>query len=135
MPKGDMEEKWWSAAEDDTFMALIPKYKNGKGQISWKNLAAEFNERMDKPRKSEEFRHRYFRLKQEGRNLSRDYFRPEIDAIADGLAWTEGSWDLAPGMTIPWKEIQNTNRHIDLVTNYLIRSYRNSALAPVIPGS
>ena len=41
MPKGDMEDKWWSAAEDDTFMALIPKYKNGKGQISWKNLAAE----------------------------------------------------------------------------------------------
>ena len=61
-----MEDKWWSAAEDDTFMALIPKYKNGKGQISWKNLAAEFNEKMDKPRKSEEFRHRYFRLKQEG---------------------------------------------------------------------
>ena len=62
-----MEDKWWSAAEDDTLMALLPTHTNAKGQISWKNLAAEFNERMDKPRKSEEFRHRYFRLKQEGK--------------------------------------------------------------------
>ncbi|MFT5468127.1 MAG: DGQHR domain-containing protein [Verrucomicrobiales bacterium] len=65
-----------------------------------------------------------FCLKQNDRNLATHLFRVEIEAIASQLAWTEGSWKLAPEMSIPWNEIQNTGRHIDLVTNYLIRAYR-----------
>jgi hypothetical protein len=30
-------------------------------------------------------------------------------------------------MTIPWDEIQNMSRHIELVTDYLIRKYRRQA--------
>lgn len=66
-----------------------------------------------------------FRLKQAGKNLNADSFRAELKPLVSSLAWTKGSWELAPGMSIPWKEIQNTGRHIDLVTNYLIRTYRS----------
>jgi DGQHR domain-containing protein len=65
-----------------------------------------------------------FRLKQSDRILATHNFRTELELIAPELAWTEGSWELGPGVSIPWKEIQNTGRHIDLVTNYLIRRYR-----------
>jgi DGQHR domain-containing protein len=69
-----------------------------------------------------------FRLKQSNRILATHNFRCELDQIASGLAWTEGSWELGPGISIPWKEIQNTGRHIDLITNYLIRRYREVAV-------
>ena len=69
-----------------------------------------------------------FRLKQTGKNLSADYFRTELKPLVSQLPWTKGSWELAPDMSIPWKEIQNTGRHIDLVTNYLIRNYREASL-------
>jgi DGQHR domain-containing protein len=65
-----------------------------------------------------------FRLKQSNRNLATHNFRSELEKISQGLAWTNGSWELGPGVFIPWKEIQNTGRHIDLITNYLIRKYK-----------
>lgn len=65
-----------------------------------------------------------FRLKQSDRILATHNFRTELEQIAPDFAWTEGSWELGPGISIPWKEIQNTGRHIDLITNYLIRQYR-----------
>lgn len=65
-----------------------------------------------------------FRLKQSDQNLATHLFRAELEPISGNLAWIDGVWKLAPGMTLPWKEIQNTNRHIDLLTNHLIRAYR-----------
>jgi hypothetical protein len=67
-----------------------------------------------------------FRLKQSDRILATHNFRSELEQIAPDLAWTSGSWELGPGISIPWKEIQNTGRHIDLITNYLIRQYREA---------
>ena len=67
-----------------------------------------------------------FRLKQADRILATHLFRAELEPIASELAWIDGVWKFAPGMTLPWREIQNTNRHIDLLTNYLIRIYRES---------
>ena len=67
-----------------------------------------------------------FRLKQTDRILATHHFRTELEQIASDLAWTTGSWELGPGVSIPWKEIQNTGRHIDLITNFLIRRYRSA---------
>jgi DGQHR domain-containing protein len=74
-----------------------------------------------------------FRLKQTDQHLATHLFRVEIESIATQLAWTEGSWKLAPEMSIPWNEIQNTGRHIDLVTNYLIRAYRKVTVRAAVP--
>jgi len=41
------------------------------------------------------------------------------------LPWTEGVWVFSDEMRCPWNGLQNTSAHIDVVTNYLIRRYRN----------
>lgn len=74
-----------------------------------------------------------FRLKQSDQKLATHCFRRELQQIEAEFAWTEGSWNLAPGVSIPWKEIQNTGRHIDLLTNFLIRHYRASHAHGVSP--
>ncbi|MDA8991822.1 tRNA-guanine transglycosylase DpdA [Akkermansiaceae bacterium] len=71
-----------------------------------------------------------FGLKQNDRSLATPAFQLELQTIAHQLAWTKGSWDLAPDMSLPWNEIQNTSRHIDLVTNFMIRIYRTGKKSP-----
>lgn len=51
-------------------------------------------------------------------------FKSELQSLGMNIAWTEGSWKFSNEMIIPWNELQNTTRHIELVTNYLIRIYR-----------
>jgi DGQHR domain-containing protein len=54
----------------------------------------------------------------------KDAFEKELDALGKDLCWTEGVWRFSKQMMMPWNELQNTHRHIDLVANYLIRKYR-----------
>jgi len=44
--------------------------------------------------------------------------------LGDKIPWTNGTWQFSRDMIIPWDEIQNTSRHSELVTNYLIRRYK-----------
>ena len=52
-------------------------------------------------------------------------FLKELALLGDNIAWTEGTWKFSNKMMLPWNELQNTTRHIELVTNFLIRRYRN----------
>ena len=51
-------------------------------------------------------------------------FLKELALLGDDIAWTEGTWKFSNKMMLPWNELQNTTRHIELVTNFLIRRYR-----------
>jgi len=51
-------------------------------------------------------------------------FTKELQVLGNDLSWTEGFWEFSTEMKLPWNEIQNISRHIDLVSNFLIRRYR-----------
>jgi DGQHR domain-containing protein len=51
-------------------------------------------------------------------------FRRELKKISDDTPWTEGIWIFSDELRLPWDEIQNTSRHIELVANFLVRKYR-----------
>jgi DGQHR domain-containing protein len=44
-----------------------------------------------------------------------------VHSIAPACRWTSGRWDELGGMA--WNELQNVPRHIDLLSNLLIRAY------------
>lgn len=44
--------------------------------------------------------------------------------LADSVAWTEGSWKLAPDEIRRWNGLQNTPSDVRLLTNYLLRMAR-----------
>lgn len=57
--------------------------------------------------------------------------RAEIDQFVAGLAaikgtchWTAGTWRFGHGSTRKWNELQNTSGDIQVVADYLLRSYR-----------
>ncbi|WP_211225507.1 DGQHR domain-containing protein DpdB [Amycolatopsis nigrescens] len=49
--------------------------------------------------------------------------RREIKLVAAHCRWTEGRWD---ELNIDWNELQNTPRHISVLSNFLIRVYVKS---------
>ena len=56
-----------------------------------------------------------------------DQFARELRVLGKDISWIDGVWHFSDEMIMPWSEIQNTGKHIDLVTNHLIRMYRNRA--------
>ena len=52
-------------------------------------------------------------------------FKKELETLGGDISWTKGVWRFSKDMILPWDELQNNGRHIDLVTNYLIRKYRS----------
>lgn len=49
-----------------------------------------------------------------------DAFRHELDRIAPLCRWTSGVWE---EINLPWNELQNTPRHIQALSGYLLRIY------------
>ncbi len=49
------------------------------------------------------------------------HVRRALDIVAPVCRWTAGRWEDLDGM--PWNEIQNVPRHIQLLSNLLIRTY------------
>jgi hypothetical protein len=47
----------------------------------------------------------------------------ELALIADHCHWTKGRWG---ELNIAWNELQNTPRHISVLSNYIIRVYVKS---------
>jgi DGQHR domain-containing protein len=46
--------------------------------------------------------------------------KQELALIADMCRWTDGTW---PEINIPALELQNTPRHISMLSNFLVRAY------------
>lgn len=62
----------------------------------------------------------------------RDQRVPSIEAFAEDLApltdvcsWTSGYWNFGPSAQVRWNELQNTSKHIQTLTNFLIMKYKN----------
>lgn len=45
----------------------------------------------------------------------------ELRLVAPVCRWTDGEWDGLNGL--PWDEVQNTHRHIRVLSNHLVRAY------------
>ena len=69
-----------------------------------------------------------YRISRENSLTSQPEFETELRRL-DPIPWTEGSWQFAAQMIMLWNAIQNIGPHIDLVTNYLIRNYRQKIAA------
>lgn len=50
-----------------------------------------------------------------------DQIRAELAMLAPFCSWTDGRWEELGG--VPWNELQNTPRHIRMLSNALIRLY------------
>jgi DGQHR domain-containing protein len=55
-------------------------------------------------------------------------FAREIAGLIDHCRWTTGFWDLGPGVQRKWNELQNTNKDITLVANFLLVQYRRTCI-------
>ena len=44
----------------------------------------------------------------------------DLDVIAPHCHWTSGRWD---GLDLAWNEVQNVPRHLNEISNHLIRAY------------
>ena len=51
-------------------------------------------------------------------------FVPDLVAIAPDCRWTDGYWDFGSGNHVKWCDLQNTTRHIQLLTDFLLAQYR-----------
>ena len=48
----------------------------------------------------------------------------EVRRVAPVCRWTEGNWEELNN--IAWNEVENTPRHVRVLSNYLIRAYVQS---------
>ena len=69
-----------------------------------------------------------YRISRENSVPSQQDFEIELRRL-DPIPWTAGSWQFGPEMIIPWNGLQNIGPHVDMVTNYLIRNYRQKIAA------
>jgi len=51
----------------------------------------------------------------------------ELARIAPLCRWTEGTWE---DLGLPWNELQNMSRHINALSNYLVRAYMEAQGPP-----
>ena len=56
----------------------------------------------------------------------RDTFVGELQFLAPHCAWTSGTWEFGPDQTRLWNELQNTSKDAQLLTNHLMRIYRDA---------
>lgn len=63
-------------------------------------------------------RHRRTNIPTEG------HFADDLYPLAEYCRWTDGYWEFAPGYHRKWSDVQNTSRDIQLLTNYLIKLYK-----------
>ncbi len=65
-----------------------------------------------------------FQLSEEYEIVPEKAFVRELRILGEDIPWTKGRWRFGKEVVMPWNEIQNINRHIELVTNFLIRRYK-----------
>lgn len=52
------------------------------------------------------------------------HFVADLQPLAEICRWTDGFWEFGPGAQRKWNEIQNTNRDIQVLANYLLVQYK-----------
>jgi len=52
-------------------------------------------------------------------------FEADLKPLASICRWTDGFWEFGPGAQRKWNEIQNTNRDIQLLANFLLVQYKS----------
>ena len=65
-----------------------------------------------------------FKFNQDWDVVPRKVFFDELNFIGKDIPWTNSNWKFGTDMIFPWNEIQNNHKHINLVTNFLIRRYK-----------
>jgi hypothetical protein len=55
-----------------------------------------------------------------------ELFCAELGKVADRCAWTKGTWVFSPDKKKDWNEIQNISKDIELISNFLLTSYKQS---------
>ena len=55
-------------------------------------------------------------------------FLADLSEMTDTCHWTNGTWDLAPGTSRKWSDIQNTSRDINLLSTYLSREFKKRSI-------
>jgi len=53
------------------------------------------------------------------------HFAAGLATIADDCRWTDGFWDFGRGTHVKWCDLQNTSKHIQILTDFLLANYRN----------
>ena len=65
-----------------------------------------------------------YKLTKRGQVPCSQKYIDQLQILGKNIPWHSGIWKFSNSITLPWNEIQNTLRHIDLVTNFLIRKYK-----------
>lgn len=60
------------------------------------------------------------------RKLTSKLFQKELTPLRNTCHWTDGHWSFG-GELLKWNEIQNVPRHIQTLSNYLLRQYRSTS--------
>lgn len=68
----------------------------------------------------------YYRINHADGVPTKNDFIAELQKLGNSLPWTSGEWKFSANHQVPWNELQNTPRHIDLLSNYLIRQYKSA---------
>jgi hypothetical protein len=53
-------------------------------------------------------------------------YQTELQVVSERCRWLSGVWELGPGIQRKWNDVQNTSRDVQLITNYILGSYRLS---------
>ncbi len=64
------------------------------------------------------------------RTPSETQFAAGLHCISPACRWTDGFWQFGLGNHIKWNELQNTTRHIQLLTDYLLTALRSANAIP-----
>ncbi|MFV8752218.1 DGQHR domain-containing protein DpdB [Nannocystaceae bacterium ST9] len=54
---------------------------------------------------------------------SQQFFRKHLSLVAPHCAWCSGTWQLGSGDARSWNQIQNTRQDVELLTDFLQRTY------------
>jgi DGQHR domain-containing protein len=55
-------------------------------------------------------------------------FSADLKVMVDACHWTSGTWELAPGVSRKWNELQNIPKDIELLSTYLSREYKKRVI-------
>ena len=69
-----------------------------------------------------------YKLVRAGNIPPKESFEDEVQIVGRDLPWMDGVWNFSDQLILPWNELQNTSRHIDILANYLIRLYRQKSV-------